>query len=130
MPRFSTPTITLHISAKDCHRDTGAPSPSREAQDLHVEQAVQDCDGACRDELLVARSGRGTAVGLAHEEAPGDNVPGLDAGLPIAVQPAQRRPRTIQRGRTQTSHAVRAQLELGQVVPGIGTDIIQRLILS
>jgi hypothetical protein len=71
--------------------------------------------------------GRGTPAGLAHEESPGSNVPRLNAKLPIPIQPPQRRPGTIQRGRTQTAHALRTQLELGklgQVVPGIGADTV------
>ena len=98
-----------------------------------MQQTVRDDDGARRHELLVSRGGRGAPAGFAHEESPGPNVPRLDAKLPIPVQPPQRRPRTIQRGGTQTSHALRAQLEsgkLGQVVPGIRADSREETITS
>lgn len=44
-------------------------------------------DGARGEAVLVGRGGGGTAAGLAAEEAPGGNVPGLDAELPIGSVP-------------------------------------------
>src|SRR2546422_8766528 len=51
---------------------------------------------------------RGASSSLAHDEDPGLDIPGVDAGLEVPIESASRHPREIERGRakaTEVAHS-------------------------
>ena len=77
----------------------------KHAQHLFLDGLVAGDDVALGEHVVAAVAIGDEAAGLAHQDEPGRDVPGLDIALPIAVEPAGGDPGEIERGGAEAAQA-------------------------